>query len=116
MSAGVATRAGAPGIAPRVLLAVAVIAAAFAAAFGAAKLTGGETKAGTVREATPIERPSAAPELPTAPPAASLPALKPQPVPEGGGGTAPPTAAPAPAPAPAPDGGGGGGGGTIIEG
>jgi eukaryotic-like serine/threonine-protein kinase len=120
MSAGVAARTDAarPGVA--VLLAVAVIAGAFGAAFGIAKLTGGETEAGAVPQATPIEPRSDAPELPDVPPAAALPPLRPQPAPEpSGGGTAPPTEAPAPTPTPtptpAPD-GGGGGGGTIIEG
>jgi len=116
MSAGVAARPASPRMGPLVLLGAALIAVAFGAAFAAGKLTGDDSEAAPVRQATPIEQPSAKPELPAVPPAVALPPLKEEPAPEAGGGApAPPTDAPTPAPAPAPD-GGGGGGGTIIEG
>jgi hypothetical protein len=120
MSTGVAT-AGGEQRAPRVvLIAVLVAAVAFGAAFAIASLTKSDSGGTEAPQATPTEPSTASPEVPAAPPSATLPPLEKPPASEGGGSAAPAPSAPAPAPSPAPPGGGGGGGGgsggTIIEG
>ena len=116
MSTGVAAGTRGARTPSLALVAVVAIALAFGAAFAVAKLTQDEAAGGAAPQAAPIEPSTSSPKLPSAPPAASLPDLKPAPAPAPqGGGTAPPAGAPAPTPAPAPA-PGGGGGGTIIEG